>query len=139
MLLHFEGQLGRGCRSLRIRFRARCRFAAALFVRKFHVHHGTDDLNDISFIHKAVLTAERHLRGRDFEQLGRDAGLTHLVVFEGEILDELIRVIGGVLHRHHSRAVLGRARVEDHLENLIGDIIRKHHVEHVLAAFGSKM
>ena len=129
MLLHFERQLRWVAVHFVLEFESVVDFRQRLFVRKFHVHYGTDDLNDVSFIHKSLLATERHLRRGNLEQLGRDTGLTHLVVFEGKILDKLIRVIGGVLHRHHPRAVLGRARVEDHLENLVGNIIRKHHVE----------
>ena len=70
--------------------------------------------------------------GGDFEQLCRNASLAHLVIFEGKILDELVRVVGRVFHRHHARAVLGSTRVEDHLENLILNVIRQHDIEHYL-------
>ena len=56
-----------GCHSLRTQFRGRCRFSAASFVRKFHVHYGTDYLNYVSFIHKSSLTTECHLRCGDLE------------------------------------------------------------------------
>ena len=74
------------------------------------------------------------MRCSNLEQLGCDAGLTHLVVFQSKVFDKLIRVIGGVLHRHHSRAVLGCARVENHLKNLVRDVIRKHRIKNDLGA-----
>src|SRR6476661_2699006 len=37
-------------------------------------------------------TTDRHLGGRDLEQFRRDAGLPHLVVLEGEMLDKLVCV-----------------------------------------------
>ena len=93
-------------------------------VAKFHVHHGTDYLNDISCIHDCELGTESHLRGGDFEQLGRDAGLAHLIVFERQVFDELMRVVRRVFHRDHARAVFRRAGVENHLVNLVLDVIR---------------
>src|SRR4051812_48664358 len=62
--------------------------------------------------------AERDLRGGDFENFGGDGGLADLVVFEGQVLDELLGVVGRILHRDHPRAVLGGAAVVEHLINL---------------------
>src|SRR6266496_2632445 len=76
-----------------------------------------------AWVFQQSLRPERHLRGSDLKQLGGDASLTHLVVLESEILNKFLGVVRGVFHRHHARAVLGRARVEDHLENLILKII----------------
>jgi len=50
------------------------------------------------------------LRGRDLEQLGRNAGLSHFVVFEGEILMKLLRVVGRVLSFATIRALCSDAR-----------------------------
>ncbi len=54
MLLHFEGELGRS--AVDLVFELERIIDARQFARvlEFHVHHGTDDLNDISFIHKFV-------------------------------------------------------------------------------------
>src|SRR5436190_5849969 len=132
MLLHFERQLRWVAVHFVLNFEGVVDFRQLLFVWKFHVHYGTDYLNYVSCIHKTSLTTECHLRCGDLEQLCCDAGLTHLVVFQGKVLDKLICIVGGVLHRHHSRAVLRRARVENHLKNLVGDIIRKHRIENDL-------
>src|SRR5207245_6873561 len=103
VLLHFERQLCWVAIHFIFNFESVVDFRQRLFVRKFHVHNGTDYLNYISFIHKTSLATERHLRRGDLEQLGGDAGLTHLVVFERAVLDELVRIIGAVFDRYHAR------------------------------------
>src|SRR6476620_6812593 len=73
---------------------------------------------------------DRHLGGRDFEKLSCDGSLSHLVVFECEILDKLLSVIGSVFHRHHAGTMLRSPRIKDHLEDLVLNVIGKHNVQH---------
>jgi hypothetical protein len=54
MLLHFERQLRWVAIHLVLNFEGVVDFRQRLFVRKFHVHYGTDYLNYVSFIHKSV-------------------------------------------------------------------------------------
>ncbi len=54
MLLHFEGQLGRGAVDVVFKFQRVVDARQLARALEFHVHHGTDDLNDISFIHNSV-------------------------------------------------------------------------------------
>ena len=54
VLLHFEGELGRGAVDFVFEFERVVDARQLGRVLEFHVHHGTDDLNDISFIHKFV-------------------------------------------------------------------------------------
>src|SRR6266567_1961355 len=56
MLLHFECQLRWVAVHFVLNFEGVVDFRQALFVRKFHIHYGTDDLNYVSFIHKSWLT-----------------------------------------------------------------------------------
>src|SRR4029077_615499 len=53
MLLHFERQLRWIAVDFVLNLEGVVDFRQRLFVRKFHVHHGTDYLNYISFIHKS--------------------------------------------------------------------------------------
>src|SRR3954453_16607111 len=46
--------------------------------------------------------------GRDLDHLARDVRLANLVVGEGQIFDELLRVLGRVLHGHHLGRVEAR-------------------------------
>src|SRR5207248_4953356 len=65
MLLHLESELGRVAVDFVLDLERVINFRQRFRVRKFYVHYGTDDLNDVSFIHKSYVTTERHLRGRD--------------------------------------------------------------------------
>ena len=53
MLLHFERQLCRVAVHFVLNFEGVVDFRQRLFVRKFHIHYGTDYLNYVSFIHKS--------------------------------------------------------------------------------------
>src|SRR4051794_15708028 len=61
MLLDFEGELG----GVAVDFVLDLERVvdAGQGAGKLHVHHGTDNLNDISFIHKIVLAADGELGG----------------------------------------------------------------------------
>src|SRR6266481_9638692 len=54
------------------------------------------------------------LAAGDLQQLLSDVPLPQLVVLEGKVLDHGLRVVGGVLHRHHACALLARFRVQQH-------------------------
>src|SRR3954470_8447934 len=51
MLLHFERQLSRVTTHLVLDFERVINVRQTFRVAKYHVHYGTDDLNNISFIH----------------------------------------------------------------------------------------
>jgi hypothetical protein len=53
MLLHFKRQLGWVAIHFVLDFEGVVDFGQRLFVRKFHIHYGTDYLNYVSFIHKS--------------------------------------------------------------------------------------
>src|SRR6478736_1484421 len=72
----------------------------------------------------------REGRGGDLEDFLRDAGLAGLVVFEGEVADQLGRIVLGGLHRDHARAVLGGLGVEDELVEPAVDVEREQGIEH---------
>src|SRR3954454_4899445 len=67
--------------------------------------------------------------GRDLDHLAGAVGLAGLVVREREVLDELLGVLGGVLHRDHPARLLARLRLEDGLEQARGDVARQEPVE----------
>src|SRR4030095_6262574 len=67
MLLHLERQLGWIAICFVLDFEGVVDFRQRLFVRKFHVHYGTDYLNYVASIHKSWLTTQCHLRCRDLE------------------------------------------------------------------------
>src|SRR5438128_7870012 len=68
VLLHFERQLGRVAAHFILDLERAIDFGEPFFIWELNVHHGTNDLNNISFFHKALmLRAERHLRGCDLE------------------------------------------------------------------------
>lgn len=47
------------------------------------------------------------LTAENVEQLGGDGLLTELVVFELQLIEQLLRVVVGALHRHDTRGLLG--------------------------------
>ena len=53
-----------------------------------------------------ALLSEGELGRGNFEDLVRDTGLSGRVVFEGEVFDQILCVVGGALHRDHSSALL---------------------------------
>src|SRR3990172_5174134 len=54
--------------------------------------------------------------GRDLDHLARDVGLADLVVGQGQVVDEVLGVVGRILHGDHPRRFLGCLRLEDGLE-----------------------
>src|SRR5438034_7634959 len=61
-----------------------------------------------------------------------DPGLPVLVVDERELVDQGLGVVGGGLHRHHARALLGGHVLGDRLEDDRLDVAREHLLEHGL-------
>ena len=49
-----------------------------------------------------------------------------------QVLDQLLRVVGGVLHRHHARAVLAGPGLEQNLVNLEIQTVRQQFAQHRL-------
>src|SRR5436305_14743743 len=58
---------------------------------------------------------ERHLAADDFEQFLGDIALAQLVVFERQVLDEILGVIGGVFHGDHAGALFAGLGIQQHL------------------------
>ena len=48
-----------------------------------------------------------HLTAEDIEQFGSNALLTELVVFEVKLFEQLLGVVVGALHCHHTGGLLG--------------------------------
>src|SRR5262249_9197769 len=129
MLLYFERQLRGVTIDFVVNFEGVVDLRQCFFIRKFHVHHGTNYLNYISFIHKTYLATKRHLRRGDFEQLRGNSSLTHLVVFQRQLLDKFLSVISGIFHSHHPGTVLRGPRIQNHLENQKLDVVRQYDAE----------
>src|SRR3954467_1997961 len=68
--------------------------------------------------------------GRDLDHLAGDVGLADLVVGERQVLDEVLGVLGGVLHGDHPARFLAGLRLEDRLEEPRGDVAWQELVEH---------
>src|SRR5215213_10571835 len=92
----------------------------------------------------AVLASISYLLGRrlgqrlrardDFHDLLRDLRLALAVHLQGEVLDEVGRVLGRVAHRGHARAVLGRRRLEQRAVDRDLHVGRHEALEDVLRA-----
>src|SRR3954454_2521407 len=68
--------------------------------------------------------------GRDLDHLAGDVGLTDLVVGEREVLDQVLGVLGRVLHRDHPARFLAGLCLEDGLEEARRDVPREQLLEH---------
>src|SRR3954454_15074398 len=58
----------------------------------------------------------------DFDELSGDRGLTGAVVLDGQAVDHVAGVAGGVVHRRHPAALLRRGVLEQRAEYLDGDV-----------------
>src|SRR5947209_18448905 len=67
--------------------------------------------------------------GRDLDHLAGDVGLADLVVLEGQVLEELLGVLGRVLHRHHLAREEARRRLERRLVQTRRDVARQEPLE----------
>src|SRR5215211_8358751 len=67
VLLDLQGELRWLSVNLVFKFQRVVDFRQPFSVRKFDVHHGTNHLNYVSFIHKIFLPRERHLRRGNLE------------------------------------------------------------------------
>ena len=54
----------------------------------------------------------RFCAGHYLKDLRRDSGLARLIIDQGEILNQFVRIIGRVLHRHHLRGELAGNRFQ---------------------------
>src|SRR4051812_16354722 len=68
--------------------------------------------------------------GRDLDHLSGNVGLADLVVGERQVLDEVLGVLGRVLHGDHPAGFLAGLRLEDGLEEPRGDVAWQELVEH---------
>src|SRR5436190_22737734 len=68
--------------------------------------------------------------GRDLDHLAGDIGLADLVVGQRQVLDELLSVLGRVLHRDHPARLLAGFRLEDCLEQARRDVAREELLKH---------
>src|SRR3954463_16384840 len=71
-----------------------------------------------------LLDLERLGAGRDLDHLARDVRLANLVVGESQVLDQLLRVLGRVLHGHHLGGVEAGRQLERRLEDARRDVTR---------------
>ena len=78
------------------------------------------------------MLTQRHRGAGDFQQFLRDVRLAQFVVFERQVLDELLRVVGRILHRHHARAVLAGLGFQQNLVNLEIQVVRQQRAQHRL-------
>jgi len=67
-----------------------------------------------------------------------DGRLARFVVFEGQILDELLGIIGGALHGDHAGAMLGGAGLEDFRVEFEMDVMGEELAEQDIG-LGSKL
>src|SRR6476469_780852 len=69
-----------------------------------------------------------------FADLLGDLGLTSLVRQAGVLLDELLGVVRGRLHRPLAGGELGRGALEHAVEETGGDVLRQQRAEHLRGA-----
>src|SRR5580765_2012237 len=79
-----------------------------------------------------LLGGQSHLGGGDFQKFLRNVRLAKHVVFERQVLDELLGVVGRVLHRNHARAVLGGLSFEENLIKLEVQAVGKHRAQNLV-------
>ena len=72
-----------------------------------------------------------HLTAEDIEQFGSNALLTELVVFEVKLFEQLLGVVVGALHCHHTGGLLGGTVLECDFLHLGEDEHREHLVENL--------
>src|SRR4029453_13295228 len=77
------------------------------------------------FMSSSLLERSTGLAAGDVEQFRGDASLAPRVVFERQVFDQTLRVVGGVLHRYHPRALLARLRVKEDEEERDTEIPRE--------------
>ncbi len=80
--------------------------------------------------HGRARLAEGQLGGGDFQNLVGDAGLAGLVVFQREVFDQVLGVVGGAFHGDHPGAVFGSAGAELGLENQVMDVSGQDGLQH---------
>src|SRR5437763_10125004 len=68
--------------------------------------------------------------GGDFDHFSRDVGLANLVVAQGQVVDEVGRVVGRVLHGDHAAGLLARLRLQHRLVEARRDIPGEQPLEH---------
>src|ERR1039458_1094677 len=134
VLLHFEGQLGLAVSGHFI-FEGQRVVNCGKLSRELDVHNGADDLNDFAFAHvlKIIVlnfSTNRHLRGGDLQKFLRDVRLAQLVVFQRQVLDDLLGVVRGVFHRHHACALLAGLRLQQNLVHLEIQTMRQQFAQH---------
>src|SRR3954467_8548875 len=81
-----------------------------------------------------VLTSASVRAGRDLDHLASDVGLSDLVVRERQVLDELLGVLGCVLHRDHPGALLARLALEHRLVDAGRDVAGEERSQEVRGA-----
>ena len=90
------------------------------------VDDGPDDLNDLADVpfclrHVSLrslgLFGQRVDRGHDLQQLLGDRRLADLVQDEDEVRDEVLGVLGRIIHGHHSGRLLGRLGFAEGVED----------------------
>ena len=110
--------------------------------RELDIDHGARDLDHLTGRHRSVsllcLSRQGFGPGGDLDHLAGDGGLARLVVDEGQVLDELVGVVGRVAHGDHPGALLGRLVLEHGSIEVDGHEVRQQPAEH-RSADGSKM
>src|SRR6266576_7359290 len=84
----------------------------------------------MSFSSSWMLGSARSRAGRDLDHLASDVGLADLVVRQGQVVDELLGVLGRVLHRDHPTRFLAGLGLEDRLEHARCDVAREELLQH---------
>ena len=67
-----------------------------------------------------------------WRRLGARTILTRAVAIQGELIDQLARVVGGGSHRSHARSVFARERLGHGTEHLVANRLGQQHFEHRL-------
>ena len=90
---------------------------------ELHIEHRTDDLYDLAFVHRlysrpffrpvSPLAGQRVRARHHFQDLLGDGGLPHPVHCQGQIVDHLVRGLGGGAHGRHAGAVLAGHALQD--------------------------
>src|SRR3954453_5170272 len=83
---------------------------------------------------RVPLLAQRLGAGDDFHDLLGDLGLARAVHLERQVVDDLLRVVGGAAHRGHAGAVLGRGGLEQGAIDRDLHVVRDEALEDLLGA-----
>src|SRR5262249_33436087 len=79
-------------------------------------------------------SSELRLTAGEVKQFLRDIALTLFVEFERQVLDQVVGVVCGILHRHHAGALLARLGIQQNPVKINVEVVRQEKVQNGLRA-----